>query len=189
MEKRRQEEVRVPNRSTRRQKKGNKQQSKVSAAESSAASKPGRDAGPSAGPGPGSAEVALASNEPREAGDPSGEEQQGMFAGVRKTLEDVNQQSYYQALALNKELEEKGILPRLERSQEEAATAVEVQQEVDLRSREGGTEGEDAGGEITDVVDDGLDVEGRVASVGERTPGDPKQRRKPSGVRKGRRKR
>ena len=39
----------------------------------------------------------------------------GMFGGVVKTLEAVNRQSYYQALALNKELEDKGVLPRLER--------------------------------------------------------------------------
>lgn len=38
----------------------------------------------------------------------------GMFDGIRKTLEAVNQQSYYQALALNKELEDKGVLPKLQ---------------------------------------------------------------------------
>lgn len=41
------------------------------------------------------------------------EQEGGIFSGVRKTLEAVNQQSYYQALALNQELEDKGVLPRL----------------------------------------------------------------------------
>lgn len=52
-----------------------------------------------------------------QAGEPAPTEG-GMFAGVRKTLEAVNQQSYYQAVALNKELEEKGVLPPLEREPE-----------------------------------------------------------------------
>ncbi|CAM9130205.1 unnamed protein product, partial [Scytosiphon promiscuus] len=41
----------------------------------------------------------------------------GMFEGVKETLDAVNKQSYYQALALNKELEEKGVLPPLERKE------------------------------------------------------------------------
>lgn len=50
------------------------------------------------------------------------EKNEGMFRGLRKTLEAVNQQSYYQALALNKDLEDKGVLPRLERKLEVKTT-------------------------------------------------------------------
>ena len=37
----------------------------------------------------------------------------GLFAGLKQTLRDVNQQSYAQALAMNEALEDKGILPKL----------------------------------------------------------------------------
>lgn len=45
---------------------------------------------------------------------PPASEKIGVFENVRRTLDAVNQQSYYQAVALNKELEDKGVLPRLE---------------------------------------------------------------------------
>lgn len=81
----------------------------------------------------------------------------GFFGGMRKTLESVNQQSYYQALALNKELEDKGVLPRLERKPEppspgddgvvgETAGSLEVEAVEDNSAGGGGVD-------VADVVE------------------------------------
>ncbi|CAM9378741.1 unnamed protein product [Choristocarpus tenellus] len=72
----------------------------------------------------------------------------GLFAGLKRTLEDVNQLSYAQAVALNRDLEERGVLPPVKRS-----TDISTTEEVD---KEGG--GED--GKATVVIGgDGVAVE------------------------------
>lgn len=94
------EESKVPNRSARRQKKafGKKKASATPAAAAAATNEQL--------PLPPTAET------PVEA---PAAPKKGMFEGVKETLDAVNKQSYYQALALNKELEDKGVLPPVER--------------------------------------------------------------------------
>ncbi|CAN0176157.1 unnamed protein product [Ectocarpus sp. 12 AP-2014] len=95
------EQSKVPNRSSRRKKKafGKKAAGKKPSASTTS---------PSA-----AVETTAAGATEEEAGPAPGK---GMFSGVKETLEAVNKQSYYQALALNKELEDKGVLPPLERT-------------------------------------------------------------------------
>lgn len=95
------EQSKVPNRSSRRQKKMfGKKKTKASATVAAATATSGQP------PAPAAAQT--------EAEAPAAPKK-GMFEGVKETLDAVNKQSYYQALALNKELEEKGVLPPLER--------------------------------------------------------------------------
>ncbi|CAM9888749.1 unnamed protein product [Ectocarpus fasciculatus] len=109
------EQSKVPNRSSRRKKKafGKKASGKKPAA---AMKEP--PSSPST-----AVETTAAGATEQEVGPASGK---GMFAGVKETLEAVNKQSYYQALALNKELEDKGVLPPLERAPGPPGGAEEV---------------------------------------------------------------
>eukprot|EP00752_Nemacystus_decipiens_P005651 g5114.t1 len=95
------EQSKVPNRSSRRQKKMfGKKKKEASAAVAAAAATSEQPQPPAAAQTQEEAPTA-----PKK----------GMFEGVKETLDAVNKQSYYQALALNKELEDKGVLPPLER--------------------------------------------------------------------------
>lgn len=107
MEKRVKEENRVPNRATRRQLKKNRDR------EAQTEKTPAPRRRPSSARRRGETRDDVSS----ELQTPStvSNSDSGMFGGMLKTLEAVNQQSYYQALALNKELEDKGVLPRLDR--------------------------------------------------------------------------
>ncbi|CAN0010472.1 unnamed protein product [Pylaiella littoralis] len=110
IKKRYEEESKVPNRGARRRKKsfGKKKASSKKAGVSAAAAAAvvATREQPSS-----SLETATEAAET----EPPAAPKKGMFEGVKETLEAVNKQSYYQALALNKELEEKGVLPPLER--------------------------------------------------------------------------
>ncbi|CAM9125968.1 unnamed protein product [Ectocarpus sp. 6 AP-2014] len=114
------EKSKVPNRSSRRKKKAF---GKKAAGKKPAAATKEPPSSPSA-----AVETTAAGATEQEVGPAPGK---GMFAGVKETLEAVNKQSYYQALALNKELEDKGVLPPLERTpgppgrEEEVAIAEE----------------------------------------------------------------
>lgn len=105
----------MPNRSTRRKKKAFGK--KASGKKPAAATKE-----PPSSPST-AVETTAAGATEQEVGPTPGK---GMFAGVKETLEAVNKQSYYQALALNKELEDKGVLPPLERTPGPPGGAEEV---------------------------------------------------------------
>lgn len=121
MEKRREEKLRVPNRTARRmakpKKDNNKSRKSVLSATDNAPPVPKSMNKPDTP----TLEKTLQRDEgkqlPTERQAPveqeDGGKEGGIFDGMRKTLEAVNQQSYYQALALNKDLEDKGVLPRL----------------------------------------------------------------------------
>lgn len=109
------EQSKVPNRSSRRKKKAFGK--KASGKKPVAATKD-----PPSSPSTAVETTAVGVTE-QEVGPAPGK---GMFAGVKETLEAVNKQSYYQALALNKELEDKGVLPPLERAPGPPGGAEEV---------------------------------------------------------------
>lgn len=108
MEKRRQEELQVPNRESRRRQKAKRQPKTSAAATASVAADAPTEPLPSTGAPTPARDLAPDATA-------TGEQGSGLFGGLRKTLEKVNQQSYYQALALNKDLEQRGILPPVER--------------------------------------------------------------------------
>lgn len=152
MEKRVEQENRVPNRATRRQLKRNRS----------------REAQTEKAPAPRQRPISARSGETRddvissELKTPStvSNSDSGMFGGMMKTLEAVNQQSYYQALALNKELEDKGVLPRLDRKPDasgDEAVAAGADLSRDYRGSLATTEDSSAGGGRgdMDVINEG----------------------------------
>lgn len=161
------EQSKVPNRSSRRQKKTfGKKKKKPSATTAAAA------ATTSEQPPPPAAAQAEAEAEAPAA------PKKGMFEGVKETLDAVNKQSYYQALALNKELEDKGVLPPLERKPKPSPPGgdkeggVVAEDSPDLATAAASTEG---------VANEGQDV---VASRG----GGGKRRKKGGKAKKSKRK-
>lgn len=103
-------------------------------------------------------------------------EKEGMFGGMKRTLEAVNQQSYYQALALNKELEDKGVLPRLE-STPGPPGGERVVADATGSASEVGVE-EDAQVVITGSDGEGQDVSSRDSGKTRRGKGGKKGKRK-----------
>lgn len=128
IDKRRRQEMVTPNRSSRRQQKSYK----TAATPSRRTSIPVQSHLRS---------TASADDAPK-AKDEEQIEPRGMtevFGGLRKTLEAVNQQSYYQALAFNKELEEKGVLPPSRKKEDNDSRDKEQKSDPadDLRVNEG----------------------------------------------------
>lgn len=117
MEKRREEELRVPNRFTRRAAKQSKKarlaSQKTATVSPEAVTMNNSDTPPSETASKTKVESTGEESDPATSATTE-RKGGGIFDGIRKTLDDVNQQSYFQALALNKELEDKGVLPKLD---------------------------------------------------------------------------
>lgn len=160
------DQSKVANRSTRRQKKAfGKKKKTVSATAAAAGATSEQPPAP-----PATQAEAEAPAAPKK----------GMFDEVKETLDAVNKQSYYQALALNKELEDKGMLPPLERKP--AAPGGDKEEAV---VDEGGPElATKAATAVAAGVPDGEEAVGAAASTG----GGSKRRKKGKGGKKGKRK-
>eukprot|EP00903_Cladosiphon_okamuranus_P008616 g8263.t1 len=164
------EQSKVPNRGSRRQKKSfGKKKKKGSATAAAAGAATTEQPPPPAAAAQAEAEAPAA---PKK----------GMFEGVKETFDAVNKQSYYQALALNKELEDKGVLPPLERKPSPPGG--------DQEGEVAAEDGPELAAEAAATVATGVSDEGQpVAAAAAASQGDGgKRRKKGKGGKKGKRK-